>query len=67
MKHQTNDTRQAKLKGTDRIVTVYKLKEKQPGTGKTRWHIFLGESLTMASVEAGAHNEEWTEDQIELL
>ena len=55
-----NKTKKAKVKGTNRIIDVYKLKS-------GGWCIFLGDKLTMAAVEAQQHQETFTDDQLEFI
>lgn len=53
---ETN-VKNAKVKKDGRKIQVYKLKS-------GGWHIFLGEKLTMAAVEANKHSETFTEDEL---
>lgn len=63
---KSNPVLKAKVKGTDRTVEVYKLKEKN-SAGKTVYNIFLGDKLTMAAVDANQHSEQFTEDQLQFI
>jgi len=61
MKTPDNEPRKAKVKGTNREVEVYKIKNTD------EWNIFLGDKLTMAAVQENKHRETFTTDQLEFI
>lgn len=64
---KSNPVLKAKVKGTDRIVDVYKLKNKKSSDNQAVYNIFLGDNLTMAAVEQKLHEEQFTEDQLQFI
>ena len=57
---------EAKVKGTDRRVSVYKLKVGNP-TPDHIWNIYLGDNISISEVNAGKHKETFTSNQLEFI
>lgn len=60
-RQQPADVRTANVKGTNRTVQVYKLKQ------GNKWNIYLGDKLTMSAIEKKQHTETFTADQLEFI
>lgn len=62
--NQTEGTRKAKVKGTDRIVTVYKLKN---ATGDKVWNIYLGDEISLPKITNKEHMETFSNSELEFI